>query len=80
MLGVNPVYNAPADLRFGENLLKVRTRIHLSLYEDETAVLCHWHVPEAHFLEVWGDARALRWNGQYYPASYCSVVRRQIGV
>ena len=57
MLGVNPVYNAPADLRFGENLLKVRTRIHLSLYEDETAELCHWHVPEAHFLEAWGDAR-----------------------
>ena len=58
MLGVNPVYNAPADLRFGENLLKVRTRIHLSLYEDETAELCHWHIPEAHFLEAWGDARA----------------------
>jgi MoCo/4Fe-4S cofactor protein with predicted Tat translocation signal len=58
MLGVNPVYNAPADLRFGANLLKVRTRIHLSLYEDETAELCHWHIPEAHFLEAWGDARA----------------------
>ncbi len=58
ILGVNPVYNAPADLRFGENLLKVRTRIHLSLYEDETAELCHWHVPEAHFLEAWGDTRA----------------------
>jgi molybdopterin-containing oxidoreductase family iron-sulfur binding subunit len=58
MLGVNPVYNAPADLHFKESLLKVRTRIHLSLYEDETAELCHWHVPEAHFLEAWGDARA----------------------
>ena len=58
ILGVNPVYYSPADLRFGENLLKVRTRIHLSLYEDETAELCHWHIPEAHFLEAWGDARA----------------------
>ena len=58
LLGVNPVYNSPADLHFGENLLKVRTRIHLSLYEDETAVLCHWHIPETHFLEAWGDARA----------------------
>ena len=58
MLGVNPVYNAPADLHFKENLLKVRTRIHLSLYEDETAEQCHWHIPEAHFLEAWGDARA----------------------
>jgi molybdopterin-containing oxidoreductase family iron-sulfur binding subunit len=58
MLGVNPVYNAPADLHFKDSLLKVRTRIHLSLYEDETAELCHWHIPEAHFLESWGDARA----------------------
>ena len=58
MLGVNPVYNAPADLHFKDSLLKVRTRIHLSLYEDETAEQCHWHIPEAHFLESWGDARA----------------------
>jgi len=58
ILGVNPVYNAPSDLRFRESLLKVRTRIHLSQYEDETAELCHWHIPEAHFLEAWGDARA----------------------
>jgi molybdopterin-containing oxidoreductase family iron-sulfur binding subunit len=58
ILGVNPVYNAPADLRFAENLLKVKTRIHLSLYEDETAELCHWHIPETHFLEAWSDARA----------------------
>ncbi len=28
------------------------------LYYDETAELCHWHVPEAHFLEAWSDARA----------------------
>ena len=31
---------------------------HLGLYEDETAELCHWHVPMAHFLESWSDARA----------------------
>ena len=58
ILGVNPVYDAPVDVRFAEHLLKVKLRIHLSLYEDETAELCHWHVPEAHFLESWGDARA----------------------
>ena len=40
------------------HLLKVKTRIHLSLYNDETSELCHWHVPQAHFLESWGDARA----------------------
>jgi MoCo/4Fe-4S cofactor protein with predicted Tat translocation signal len=58
VLGANPVYSAPADLEFKENLLKVNLRIHLGLYEDETAVQCHWHVPEAHYLESWGDARA----------------------
>jgi MoCo/4Fe-4S cofactor protein with predicted Tat translocation signal len=58
MLGGNPVYNAPVDLRFSECLEKVRLRIHLSLFEDETSALCHWHVPETHFLESWGDLRA----------------------
>ena len=28
------------------------------LYDDETSALCQWHVPEAHSLEAWGDARA----------------------
>ena len=58
MLGGDPVYNAPADLRFAERLRKVPLRIHLSLYEDETSYLCHWHIPETHYLEAWGDARA----------------------
>jgi MoCo/4Fe-4S cofactor protein with predicted Tat translocation signal len=58
ILGGNPVYTAPADLRFAEQLLKLPLRIHLSLYEDETSELSHWHVPEAHFLESWSDTRA----------------------
>jgi MoCo/4Fe-4S cofactor protein with predicted Tat translocation signal len=58
ILGGNPVYNAPADLGFGEALEKAELRIHLSLYEDETSALCHWHLPETHPLEAWGDARA----------------------
>jgi molybdopterin-containing oxidoreductase family iron-sulfur binding subunit len=58
ILGGNPVYTAPADLRFGERLSKVGLRIHLNLYHDETSELCHWHIPEAHFLESWSDARA----------------------
>ncbi len=58
ILGENPVYNAPADLDFGESLLKIDTRIHVGLHYNETANLCHWHVPQTHFLEDWGDARA----------------------
>jgi MoCo/4Fe-4S cofactor protein with predicted Tat translocation signal len=58
ILGSNPVLTAPADLRFADRMAKVGIRIHLGLYEDETAALCHWHVPEAHYLESWSDARA----------------------
>ena len=58
IVGSNPVYSAPADLEFKENLLKVRRRIHLGLHEDETAEQCNWHIPQAHYLESWGDARA----------------------
>jgi Fe-S-cluster-containing dehydrogenase component len=58
ILGSNPVYTAPADLGFAEGLQKVRLRIHLSLYFDETSELCHWHIPETHYLESWSDTRA----------------------
>ncbi len=58
IIGGNPVFTAPADLNFAEHLSKVWSRIHLSLYEDETAALCHWHIPETHDLEAWSDARA----------------------
>jgi len=56
--GVNPVYSAPADLNFAEAMKKVAFIAHHGLYHDETAELAHWHIPEAHFLEAWGDARA----------------------
>jgi molybdopterin-containing oxidoreductase family iron-sulfur binding subunit len=58
IIGANPVYDAPADLRFAEAMGKVKLAFHLGLYEDETSELCHWHIPEAHFLESWSDARA----------------------
>ncbi len=58
ILGGNPVYTAPADLKFADALKKVPVRAHLSLYDDETSALCQWHVNETHYLEQWGDARA----------------------
>ncbi len=58
VLGANPVYTAPADLDFATAIQKVAVRAHLGLYEDETAALSHWHIPEAHFLETWSDVRA----------------------
>ncbi|MEO8678572.1 MAG: TAT-variant-translocated molybdopterin oxidoreductase, partial [Vicinamibacterales bacterium] len=53
----NPVLSAPADFKFAEALSKVALRMHSGLFFDETATLCHWHVPAAHFLEAWSDAR-----------------------
>jgi molybdopterin-containing oxidoreductase family iron-sulfur binding subunit len=58
ILGGNPAYDAPADFAFDKALDKVRTAVHLSLYEDETSALCRWHIPQTHVLETWGDVRA----------------------
>src|SRR5262249_31210735 len=58
VVGGNPVYTAPVDLKIADAMGKVTLRVHLGLFEDETSELCHWHIPEAHFLEAWSDARA----------------------
>lgn len=57
IFGGNPVYTAPSDLNFKDQLTKVTLAVHLSLYQDETSYVCQWHIPEAHFLEAWGDIR-----------------------
>ncbi len=54
----NPVYTAPVDLGFAEAMGKVFMRVHVGLHDDETSELCHWHVPMAHPLETWSDARS----------------------
>jgi molybdopterin-containing oxidoreductase family iron-sulfur binding subunit len=58
ILGGNPVFTAPDDLQFTQAMQKVAFRAHLSLYQDETSRQCHWHLPEAHYLEAWSDTRA----------------------
>jgi molybdopterin-containing oxidoreductase family iron-sulfur binding subunit len=61
ILGGNPVYNAPANLRFADLLADVPVSIHLSPYDDETSERCTWHLPQAHGLESWDNGRA--WDG-----------------
>ncbi|MEO8167052.1 MAG: 4Fe-4S dicluster domain-containing protein, partial [bacterium] len=58
IFGCNPVYNAPADMKFGDLISKVAFTVHLATHEDETSLKCLWHIPESHYLEAWGDARA----------------------
>jgi MoCo/4Fe-4S cofactor protein with predicted Tat translocation signal len=67
IIGGNPVYNAPTDLSFADALNRLLTNVdkkdavvvHLSNFHNETTDHVHWHVPEAHYLESWSDARAV---------------------
>ena len=59
ILGGNPVYNTPSDLKLSkERMDKIPLRVHLGQYVDETGELCQWHVSEKHYLEMWSDTRA----------------------
>jgi len=58
ILGGNPAFNAPVELGMRDRLKKARFRAHLSMFDDETSEICQWHLPETHYLETWGDARA----------------------
>jgi molybdopterin-containing oxidoreductase family iron-sulfur binding subunit len=59
ILGGNPTYNAPADMEFASAIEGLEHSIHLSSHVDETSRGVEWHVPMAHFLESWGDARSI---------------------
>ena len=58
ILGGNPAYTAPADLHFGDAIKKAATSIFLGFDVNETAKVSGWHLPEAYYLETWGDGRA----------------------
>jgi molybdopterin-containing oxidoreductase family iron-sulfur binding subunit len=61
LLGTNPVYDAPADLKFGDLLKAQKGKaqlVHVGSHDDESGRLCDWHFPLAHDLESWGDGRA----------------------
>ncbi|HJP82616.1 MAG TPA: 4Fe-4S dicluster domain-containing protein, partial [Fimbriimonadaceae bacterium] len=55
ILGGNPVYDAPADLDFGNALSSAKLKVRHGLYFDETSAKCDWHLPQTHYLEEWGD-------------------------
>ena len=59
VLGGNPVFDAPADLDFASAMAKVPHAIALGHSVDETSSKAKWHIPRAHYLESWGDARAV---------------------
>ena len=63
ILGGNPVYDAPHDWDFVSKLKKVQNIVHVAPHDNETSEYSQWYIPEAHFLETWGDARAF--DGTY---------------
>ncbi len=58
ILNANPIYDAPADLNFSDAFNKANIVAHLGSHYDETGQQSHWHIPAAHYLESWSDARA----------------------
>jgi molybdopterin-containing oxidoreductase family iron-sulfur binding subunit len=58
ILGGNPAYTAPVDLDFAAAISKVAMSVYLGPEMDETAHAAKWHLPMAHQMEAWGDARA----------------------
>jgi len=54
---VNPVFTLPEKSGFKEALEAVPFVVSLSTENDETSELADLHLPTAHFLESWGDAR-----------------------
>ncbi len=58
ILESDPAFNAPADLEFASLLGQIPVSVHFGSHVNETAAICTWHVPAAHFLESWSDIRA----------------------
>lgn len=57
IVGGNPAYDGPRDVRLDKAIRKVPTSIHLSSFVDETSRHATWHLNGTHFLEAWGDAQ-----------------------
>ena len=58
ILNSNPIYTAPFDLDFPAAFNNAKTVAHLGSHLDETGQISHWHIPAAHSMEMWSDARS----------------------
>jgi len=56
--GGNPAARAPRALGLASLIKRAKHSYRLSLFADETARLCEWHLPMSHGLETWTDALA----------------------
>ena len=58
VLGGNPVFDAPRELKLVELIGKMPNSVHLTLYKNETSLVCKWVSNVAHPLETWKDGLA----------------------
>ncbi|MGN6277715.1 MAG: molybdopterin dinucleotide binding domain-containing protein [Sphingomonas sp.] len=58
VIGANPVYAAPPELRFAEAMKRAVLSVVATTIPNETSVAAHWQLPLSHALESWGDYRA----------------------
>ena len=56
--GTNPAYSLPEGSGFEEAFRQVPYKVSLATAPDETSALADLVLPDRHFLEAWGDARA----------------------
>ncbi len=80
ILGGNPAYNAPADLALRRILNQARLKPSSAsdFMRTKPPPFSRWHIPAAHFLETWSDARAA--DGTYtsvQPIDPPAVERRE---
>ncbi len=54
--GVNPAYEQPLSSGFTEAFARAGFRVSFANCPDETTSICDLILPDAHFLESWGDA------------------------
>ena len=82
LFDVDPVYNAPADLKFADAMSKVEEVVFVGTHGNLTSASenCTWVVPGSHYLESWGDARGFEGTiGIVQPLIYPLVDRSQGG-
>ncbi len=53
--GINPAFTLPGGLKFRDAMAKVPFVVSFATQPDETTALAHLVLPDAHWLETWGD-------------------------
>ena len=78
ILGGNPAFTSPYDLHVGDAIKKVDTSIFVGADPNETWQLAKWSLPEAHYLECWGDAVAPDGTPSVQQPMIAPALRRQV--